>query len=89
MRKIIVTAEIWKEGNVFTAYCPELDVASCGHSSDEARKNLKEVIEIQLEETSKLGTMKDFLADAGQDIRKIWVYFCQTERLAGYTAPMF
>ncbi|MEA1997941.1 MAG: type II toxin-antitoxin system HicB family antitoxin [Euryarchaeota archaeon] len=41
---------------MFTAYCPELDVASCGHSSDEAKKNLKEVIGIQLEETSKLDT---------------------------------
>jgi|GEM_PF-6621485 len=56
LRKIIVTAEIWKEGNMFTAYCPELDVASCGHSSDEAKKNLSEVIEIQLEEISKLDT---------------------------------
>ena len=56
MRKTIVTAEIWKEGNMFTAYCPELDVASCGHSSDEAKKNLSEVIEIQLEEISKLDT---------------------------------
>ncbi|RLG30192.1 hypothetical protein DRO03_05085 [Methanosarcinales archaeon] len=65
MRKIIVTAEIWKEGNMFTAYCPELDVASCGHSSDEAKKNLSEVIGIQLEETSELGTLKDFLTEAG------------------------
>jgi len=56
LRKTIVTAEIWKEGNMFTAYCPELDVASCGHSSDEAKKNLSEVIEIQLEEISKLDT---------------------------------
>jgi len=58
MKKIIVTAEIWKEGNMFTAYCPE-------YSSDEAKKNLSEVIGIQLEETSKLGTLKDFLAEAG------------------------
>lgn len=73
MRKIIVTAEIWK-GTMFTAYCPELDIASCSHSSDEAKKNLSKIIEIQLEETSKLGTLKDFLSD---------------KRLAGYTAPMF
>ena len=73
---------------MFTAYCPELDVASCGHSPDEAKKNLSEVIEIQLEETSKLGTLRDFLADAGQNIRKIWVYFCQTERSVEYAAPM-
>jgi predicted RNase H-like HicB family nuclease len=63
LRKIIVTAEILKEGNMFTAYCPELDVASCGHSPDEAKKNLSDVIGIQLEETSKLGTLKDFLSD--------------------------
>ncbi len=50
---------------MFTAYCPELDVASCGHTSKEAKKNLREVIEIQLEETAKLGTLNDFLAEAG------------------------
>ena len=65
MKKIIATVEIWKEGRMFTAYCPELDVASCGHTPDEAKKNLKEVIEIQLEETAKLGTLNDFLAEAG------------------------
>ncbi|NQE06376.1 hypothetical protein C5S32_10955 [ANME-1 cluster archaeon GoMg1] len=65
MKKIIATVEIWKEGGMFTAYCPELDVASCGHTSEEAKKNLREVIEIQLEETAELGTLNDFLAEAG------------------------
>lgn len=64
MKTMIATVEIWKEGGMFTAYCPELDVASCGHSPEEAKKNLREVIEIQLEETAKLGTLEDFLADA-------------------------
>ena len=31
-------------------------------------KNLLEVIEIQLEETAKLGTLKEFLEDAGYDL---------------------
>jgi len=65
MKKIIATVEIWKEGGMFTAYCPELDVASCGHTSEEAKKNLREAIEIQLEETAKFGTLNDFLAEAG------------------------
>ena len=68
MKKIIATVEIWKEGEMFTAYCPELDVASCGHTAEEAKKNLSEVIEIQLEETAKLGTLKDFLVEAGYAI---------------------
>ena len=65
MKKIIATVEIWKERGMFTAYCPELDVASCGHTSEEAKKNWREVIVIQLEETAKLGTLNDFLAEAG------------------------
>ena len=61
MKNLVVTEEIWKEGNMYTAYCPELDVASCGRYVEEARKNLLEVIEIQLEKTAKLGTLKEFL----------------------------
>ncbi len=65
MKKMITTVEIWTEGGMFTAYCPELDVVSCGHTQDGAKKNLGEVIEIQLEETARLGTLKDFLTEAG------------------------
>ena len=68
MKNLVVTEEIWKEGNMYTAYCPELDVISCGRDIEEARKNLIEVIEIQLEETAKLGTLKEFLEDAGYDL---------------------
>jgi len=65
MRDIITTVEIWKEGNMFTSYCPELDIASCGKTLDEAKTNLQEVITIQLEETAKLGTLEDLLSEAG------------------------
>ena len=68
MKVLVVTDEIWKEGSVYTAYCPELDVASCGMDIEEARNNLIEVIEIQLEETAQLGTLKSFLEDAGYDL---------------------
>ena len=40
-------------------------LSSCGRDIDEARKNLFEVIEIQLEETAKLGTLETFLENAG------------------------
>ena len=68
MKNLVVTEEIWQEGNMYTAYCPELDVASCGSDVEQARKNLLEAIEIQLEETAKLGTLKAFLEDAGYDL---------------------
>ena len=50
---------------MYIAYCPELDVVSCGTTIEEVQKNLLEVIEIQLEETTRLGTLKTFLEDAG------------------------
>ena len=36
-----------------------------GKCSQHTAQNLIEVIEIQLEETAKLGTLNDFLAEAG------------------------
>ena len=51
MKNLVITEEIWKEGNMYVAYCPEIDVVSCGKDIEEASKNLLEVIEIQLEET--------------------------------------
>lgn len=65
MRDLITTAEVWKEGGMYTSYCPELDIASCGHTLEEAKKNLLEVISIQLEETAKMGTLDEFLDESG------------------------
>jgi len=67
-KQIIVSEQIWKEGRMYTSYCPELDVASCGKTVNEARKNLREAIEIFIEETYKMGTLKDLLEEAGYDL---------------------
>ena len=32
MMKILITEEIWKEGNMYVSYCSELDVAACGEN---------------------------------------------------------
>jgi len=63
--KIKVTEEIWKEGNMYVSYCPELDMASCGESVEESKKNLKEVISINFEECRKMGVLNQLLQDAG------------------------
>jgi predicted RNase H-like HicB family nuclease len=65
MRDLITTAEVWKEGGMYTSYCPELDIASCGHTLEEAKKNLQEVITIQLKETAKMGTLDELLNESG------------------------
>ncbi len=68
MKKLAITEEIWKEGNMYTSYCPELDIAACGHTIEDAKKNLIEVIKIQIEETAKMGTLDELLWKAGYDI---------------------
>ena len=44
------SAVVWKEENLYVALCPELDVASQGKSVEEALKNLKEALELYLED---------------------------------------
>ena len=63
--KIHLTEEIWKEGNMYVSYCPELDVASAGENVPEAKKHLIEAIIINIEETKKMGTFEKFLDDCG------------------------
>ena len=65
--KLKLTEELWREGNMYVSYCPELDIASCGETVDQAKKNLKEVILINLEEAQKLGSLDNLLQEAGFD----------------------
>ncbi len=44
------TAVIQKEDNMYVALCPELDIASQGETIQDARNNLREAIELFLEE---------------------------------------
>ncbi len=37
IRTLQFVGTIWQEGNMYTAYCPELDLATCGHTVEEAR----------------------------------------------------
>jgi len=47
--KQLLTAIIEREGDGYVALCPELDVASQGDSVEEARRNLREAIELFFE----------------------------------------
>ncbi len=65
MSPIEFDAIIFQEGKDFIAYCPELDISSCGHDVDEARRNLKTAVRLFVEEAQKLGTLEDILKEAG------------------------
>jgi predicted RNase H-like HicB family nuclease len=44
-----LTAIIEREGDGYVALCPELDIASQDENIEEARRNLKEALELFLE----------------------------------------
>lgn len=52
MKKYPLTAIIERENDMMISYCPELDIASQGHTVEEARENLKEAIELFFETAS-------------------------------------
>lgn len=48
--KIDFNSQIWKEGKMYVAYAPQLDISSCGETREKAKKNLREAVEGFLEE---------------------------------------
>ena len=63
--KIQLSIQIWRKGSWFLAKCPELDFVSQGKNREEAQKNLMEVIEIQFEEMTRMGTLEEYLEECG------------------------
>ena len=69
MRTYNMTAVIWKEAKAYASKCPETGVASCGDTPEEALQNLKEAVELYLENAKRLGKLREMhetLAAAGK-----------------------
>jgi predicted RNase H-like HicB family nuclease len=52
MATSVYTGIIEREGDLYVALCPELDVASQGTTVEEATSNLREAVELFLESAS-------------------------------------
>jgi predicted RNase H-like HicB family nuclease len=55
---------VFKEDKAYVAYCPELDVSSCGNSVEHAKEMLKTAVRLFVEEAEKMGTLEDILDEA-------------------------
>jgi len=55
---------VFKEDEDYVAYCPELDVSSCGNTVDHAKEMLKTAVRLFLEEAEKMGTLDDILEES-------------------------
>jgi predicted RNase H-like HicB family nuclease len=65
MQDIAVTVHTFKEGKMFVAYVPELDLSSCGTTDEEARKNIRDAVRGFLETSAEMGTLAEILEEAG------------------------
>jgi len=55
---------LFKQEQTFIAYCPELDISSCGDSLEKAREMLKTAVHLFVEEAEKFGTLQDIPEDS-------------------------
>ena len=62
MKKMYLAAIIWEENGVYVSKSPETGIASCGDTPEEALSNLKEAIELYLENAKELGMIEDLNA---------------------------
>ncbi len=62
---ISLKIEIFKEGDVYVALSPELNVSSFGDTIEDAKKSFKEAVEAFIEECQETGTLEDVLEESG------------------------
>jgi predicted RNase H-like HicB family nuclease len=55
---------VFKEDETCVAYCPELDISSCGNTVEHAKEMLKTAVRLFLEEAEKMGTLEDILEES-------------------------
>ena len=55
---------VFEENETFVAYCPELDVSSCGHPIEHSKEMLRTAVRLFIEEAEKMGTIEDILEES-------------------------
>ena len=61
---ISIRIEIFKEGDVYVALSPELNISSFGETIEDAKKSVREAIEAFIEECETMGTLEEVLEES-------------------------
>ena len=54
----------FEEGSVIIAHCVPLDVSSCGHDLQEARRNIRDAVAGFIETCEEMGTLEENLEES-------------------------
>ena len=60
---VILTGYVEPEDHLFVSYCPELGVASCGDTVEEALDNLGDALAVHLEALEEIGELERVLGE--------------------------
>jgi predicted RNase H-like HicB family nuclease len=77
MQKLLLHNLIEKEGDLYSAICLELNVASQGETIEDAKNNLQEAVELYLEDVIEAGDEQDFIPRPAP--MEEWVKFFDAE----------
>jgi predicted RNase H-like HicB family nuclease len=55
----------FKENDTVIAHCVPLDVSSCGHDLEEARRNIQDAVAGFIEACEDMGTLEEVLQESG------------------------
>lgn len=75
-KELVLTAVVKKEKGGYSAWCPELDVASQGDTIEEAKINLKEAAECHVEtmiEQGDVALLLDILGITKEQLKKDFI----------------
>jgi predicted RNase H-like HicB family nuclease len=65
MKLLSVPVVFFEENGVIIAHCVPLDVSSCGHNLEEAKRNIHDAVEGFLESCEQMGTLEEVLEESG------------------------
>ena len=72
-QELTFTAQVFKEGKQYVSFNPELEVASCGDTPEEAKDMLREAIRAFLILAGEMVTLDRILEEAGfVRVKKEW-----------------
>jgi len=71
--KLFINIEIFKEGDLYVALAPELNVSSFGDSVEDAQNSVREALEAFIEECDRMGTLEEVLEESGfSEHKDLW-----------------
>jgi len=62
---VVVEIVVTKEGKQYSSWCPNLDIASCGDSPEEAIRNVGDALELYLDTLEEEGKRSQVFKEKG------------------------